>query len=529
MISRLQDYVTLQAESHGDRSAVVMGDSRLTYGQLEGLSNQLAHLLQASGCRRGDRVCLLLPKSPMAIVSMLGALKADCVYVPVDVSSPAARTEMIVRAARPRAILMASAATRLVDDLWATVPLTGVLVGTIEEGAVLGENFRSTFSRADWEAFAGEAPATSTSSHDPAHLLFTSGSTGTPKGVVITHANVLHFVEWARAYFGMAAAERISNHSPLYFDLSTFDIYGTFSAGAELHLVAPELNLLPHKLAEFIRASELDQWFSVPSILTNLVNFGAVKDPDFPSLKRLLWCGEPMPTPTLMALMQRLPHVTFTNLYGPTEATIASSYFTVPGFPANEATPTPIGTACAGEELMVLDEALRPTAAGEVGEIYIAGVGLSPGYWDDAAKTRAAFLPHPHDPQARIYRTGDLGKRDENGLLYCLGRTDTQIKSRGYRIELGEIEVALNATGLLKESAVVGSKTSAFEGVSICCAYAAPGPLEPARLRQALAQRLPSYMLPSRWLAFDDLPKNANGKIDRAKLRSLFEEASDLP
>jgi non-ribosomal peptide synthetase component F len=182
---------------------------------------------------------------------------------------------------------------------------------------------------------------------------------------MITHSNVVHFLEWAIRYFDMKASDRISCHSPLPFDLSTFDVYGTFLAGAELHLVPSEISLLPHKLAEFVRQAELTQWFSVPSVLSYMTQFDVLKFHDFPSLERLLWCGEAIQTPTLIYWMQRLPHVAFTNLYGPTEATIASSYYTVPACPSHKQDDIPIGTCCAGEELLILDESLQPVAVGD--------------------------------------------------------------------------------------------------------------------------------------------------------------------
>src|SRR5439155_1251806 len=227
----------------------------------------------------------------------------------------------------------------------------------------------------------------------PAHILFTSGSTGTPKGVIIPHSNVIHFVEWARRYFNLGPTDRVSGHPPLHFDLSTFDVYGTFASGAQLHLVPPEINLLPTALAKFIRDAELTQWFSVPSLLSYMAKFDVVRFNDFPALRRLLWCGEVFPTPALRYWMTRLPHATFTNLYGPTETTIASSYYTVPTCPEDESEAIPIGTPCEGEELLVLSETLRPVSPGEVGNLYIRGVGLSPGYWRDPEKTRAAFVP----------------------------------------------------------------------------------------------------------------------------------------
>ncbi|MGH7699783.1 MAG: AMP-binding protein, partial [Gemmatimonadales bacterium] len=282
-------------------------------------------------------------------------------------------------------------------------------------------------------------------------------------------------------------------------------------------------NVLPHKLAEFIHAAELTQWFSVPSALAQMAQFDVVRQNDFPSLKRLLWCGEVFPTPALRYWMTRLPHVSFTNLYGPTEATIASSFYTVERCPDDDLAAIPIGRPCAGEDLLVLDENLRPVAPGEIGNLYLRGVGVSPGYWRDPEKTRDAFLRNPcgGDPAERIYRTGDLAQVGPDGLVYFVGRADTQIKSRGYRIELGEIEAALLTLKDLREAAVVALPSDGFEGVAIGCAYVPqPGArVTPLDVRRELARLLPAYMLPSRWRGYDELPRNANGKIDRRRVK----------
>jgi acyl-coenzyme A synthetase/AMP-(fatty) acid ligase len=223
--------------------------------------------------------------------------------------------------------------------------------------------------------------------------------------------------------------------------------------------------------------------------------------------------------------MRRLHHARFTNLYGPTEATIASSYYSVPRCPADDRQPIPIGDACDGEELLVLDGRLQPVPTGDIGDLYIRGTGLSPGYWRDQEKTDSVFLPCPGGagPRDRIYKTGDLARRGTDGLFYFLGRADTQIKSRGYRIELGEIEAALHSRAELRESAVVAIQSEGFEGWLICCAYV-PGDRDvPAEtLRKNLAVQLPAYMLPARWMRYDALPKNANGKIDRPRLKNAF-------
>lgn len=523
----LQDLPARQAEERAGATALVLGRTRVSYGQLEEESNRLARLLEASGCARGDRVCLFLPKSPEAVVAMLAVLKANCAYVPIDLASPAPRVARIVRSAEPRLALVATEAVPLLDELRASGALDRRLpIGTVEPAPVAGSRFESRFSRADWTAFDTAPPPRANTPDDLAHILFTSGSTGVPKGVMITHRNVLHFIDWATAYFGMQPGDRISGHPPLHFDLSTFDIFGAFRAGAELHLVPPEANLLPTRLADLIRSAGLTQWFSVPSAMTLMVSFGVVQPGAFPSLSRVLWCGEVLPTPVLQAWMDAVPDATFTNLYGPTEATIASSYYTVPVRPESETEPIPIGTPCPGEELLVLDDNLHPLPPGETGQLFIAGAGLSPGYWRDEERTKAAFLPDPRSPGsgARIYRTGDLARVGEDGLVYFLGRADSQIKSRGYRIELGEIETALNTIDELSECAVVGVETSGFEGTSICCAYAvaAGASIDPPTLRERLRAQLPVYMLPTAWLRLEALPKNVNGKIDRRLIRDLF-------
>jgi amino acid adenylation domain-containing protein len=482
------------------------------------------------GCRRGNRVSLLLPKKPTTIAGILGILKADCAYVPVDPQSPPERALKILESAEPSVLLVDSYGLPLCREL-------SGMSEKVRKTPVLWLDRRSKLPADTNCAFdldvVSNLPETSVSysnnSSDAAYILYTSGSTGTPKGVVITHANVICFIEWAKRYFGLNASDRISGHPPLHFDLSVFDIFGSFAAGAQLHLVSPDLNVSATGLCDFIRRSELTQWFSVPSLLTYVARFDAIRLNDFPSLKRLLWCGEVLPAPVLRYWMERLPHVRFTNLYGPTEATIASSYFTVPALPQSDEA-IPIGRACDGEELLVLDDQFRPAAAGDIGTLYIRGKGLSPGYWKDPERTKNVFLPNPStkDPVDRIYNTGDLAKTDHNGLVYFVGRTDSQIKSRGYRIELGEIEAALHAVEGVKEAAVVAVQNGCLESNLICCAYSSSSaePLKPTAVRKALQKKLPSHMLPARWIVSEKLPKNMNGKVDRSVLKQWFQKDS---
>ena len=531
----LQDGITKQAERQPEATALVYQDYHINYGSLDAESNRLAHCLREQGCRRGERVALLMPKSPTAIIAILAALKADAVYVPIDPAMPTARTLKILHKSGARWMLAAGPVQKRVNEVFANQDVgSQITLGWLDPQLPTDLVVTPRMTVDDIGSFSTSRVVCSNNPSDPAHILFTSGSTGEPKGVVITHQNVLHFVEWGIRYFDITSTDRNSGQTPLHFDLSTFDIYGTLTAGAQLHLVPAEIHLLPHKLAAFMREAELTQWFSVPSTLNYMARFDAVQDNDFPRMKRVLWCGEVLPTPALMYWMKKLPHVTFTNLYGPTEATIASSYYTVPQCPVSENQPIPIGSACTGERLMVLDDNLHPVVRGDVGDLYICGVGLSPGYWEDEEKTIAAFFENLYSGEGgtpeRMYKTGDLASLGEDGFLYFHGRADSQIKSRGYRIELGEIEAALNSLESLVEVAVVGAETDNFEGTVICCAYvaSAENAVTPAILRNRLSKQLPSYMLPTRWQVFEMLPKNVNGKIDRRKLKEAFEAGAEM-
>ena len=416
MPRRLQDWVTRQAERRPDARAVVCGDTQLTYAELDTLSTQVARLLVAGGCLPGDRVALLMPRSAMAIVGLLGVYKADAVYVPLDPSSPASRLKKILELCGNRWLLGAGAVAPLVDELWRdNDSLLPVSIGWLDASPPAGSRLDIRFTIDDVRRAPAGPVASLRGPDDSAHILFTSGSTGMPKGVVITHSNVIQVIEWAIKYFGMQPSDRLSGSFPLHFDLSFFDIFSAAAVGAELHLVPPDL-VLPNKLADFIRRSELTQWFSVPSALGYMAAFNVAGFNDFPRLKRMLWCGEVLPTPVLVYWMKRLPHVSFTNLYGPTETTIVSSYYTVTACPEDPQAPIPIGIACDGEELLVLDESLKPVAPGEAGDLYIAGVGLARGYWRDPERTGQAFVRHPQRPSERIYRTGDVARIGDDGL-----------------------------------------------------------------------------------------------------------------
>lgn len=534
----IYDGIRNQAHLRGDLPAVTFFDESITYGELESLSNRLAGLLISAGLKPGERVGLLMDKTPEAIAAMLGVSKAGGVYVPLDFRSPPGRVGRISRTsdlsfmmADQHALSHFSALCSL-DSGISGIPWIFWEADAETQSVILNDRDdnikRPVFVYSDAKSQPDVSHAVIRDEQAPAHILFTSGSTGQPKGVVITHKNITSFVNWGVPYFDIQPGERVSCHSPLHFDLSTFDIYGAFEAGAHIYPVPLDFGVIPQKLISFILDNELEQWFSVPSVLSYLAKFRAIPEGGFPRLKRLIWCGEVFPVPALCYWMDQLPDVTFTNLYGPTEATIASSYYTVAEKPDTEKD-IPIGKPCAGEDLLVLDKELRPVKENETGDLYISGDGLSPGYWRDDEKTTSVFIEwtRADGTKERIYKTGDLASVDGEGLLHFHGRSDYQIKSRGYRIELGEIEAAMGQVTFLREYAVVPVNKEGFEGTAIGCAYVTAGIKDnkiPPRLKQILSEKLPKYMIPQYWLESPKLPRNGNGKIDRKKISFLFEE-----
>ena len=527
----IYDWSRKQAQINGNQIAVSLYDEKITYRELESESNKLAGLLIKQNLAPGDRVGLFLEKTPKTIVAMLGITKAGGVYVPLDPHSPAERVIKIIKSSELSLIFVDHETTLRYQVINHSVPETDLLpwVWWSTEPVMYGDDISPEFIYSDIEGQKNEPHQVIRNPERAAHILFTSGSTGQPKGVVITHKNIEAFINWAVPYFNMKSGERTSCHSPLHFDLSTFDIFGAFASGSHLHLVPANINIHPKKLSAFILENKLNQWFSVPSVLSYLAKFKVIPKGGYPDLKRLIWCGEVFPLPGLRYWMKNLPGVQFTNLYGPTEATIASSFYTVKGLPDDQ-TDIPIGEPCSNEKLIILDDDLHRKNIGEVGDLYIEGSGLSPGYWKDIAKTKAAFIWYTNEEgtRSRIYKTGDLASTGKDGLIYFHGRSDYQIKSRGYRIELGEIETALGQNEMLREYAVVPVQLDGFDGTAIGCAFVGSssknGALAPL-LKQKLMDKIPSYMMPQVWQEYDRLPRNGNGKIDRKRLSDYFHKS----
>jgi amino acid adenylation domain-containing protein len=348
---------------------------------------------------------------------------------------------------------------------------------------------------------------------DPlAYILYTSGSTGRPKGVVHTHGSAMSFVEWCAATFDLSEEDRFSSHAPFHFDLSIFDLYVSLYHGGEVVLFGEEISKQPAAMADAIAGRGISVWYSTPSVLRLLVEFGQLETRDWSALGLVLFAGEVFPIKHLRALLERWPHPRYFNLYGPTETNVCT-YFEVPRpIPPDREEPFPIGRVCENDEALVVGEEGEPVDRGDEGELLIRGGTVMQGYWNLPERTAAAF--HVDAGGRRWYRTGDLVREESDGTFLFSGRRDRMVKRRGYRVELGEIETALYRHPEIVEAAVIALPGE--DGISIdafvCRGDGGKGSI--IEMKTFCSKELPLYMIPDRFQFRASLPKTSTDKID---------------
>jgi amino acid adenylation domain-containing protein len=509
-LQSLTEYLEGSAARYPDRTAIFDPDGRtITYGALNAHAEAFATFLASRGVRPGDRVGVVLPKSVEAVTAFFGIMKAGAAYVPVDCTAPAERCRRILTDCRVRALVVDSRCLDITPeveagefDLAVTIVVDRVQRGSLAIGLT---TFDSVIT------FDGPAVQHAKRAADLAYILYTSGSTGMPKGVMLTHDNALSFVEWASDVLHPHEGDRFSSHAPFHFDLSILDIYLCIKHAAELHLVSEEVGKNPKDLADFITERRLTIWYSTPSILTWLMQFGNLDRRDSSTLRTVLFAGEVFPVKHLRALQRLWPHPVYYNLYGPTETNVCTFARIPSAIPDARERPYPIGDLCAHCQALVLDTDGREVVRGEEGLFYIAGRSVFPGYWNRPAENAAAFIDRDG---ARWYNTGDVVRWIEGeGFLY-VGRNDRMVKRRGYRIELGEIERGLYLHERLREVAVVALDTEA--GVEIVAFLSSHEADKPSiiELKTFCKARLPAYMSPDRFMFFDRLPRTSTDKVD---------------
>lgn len=498
------------AETRGGTPALDFADGVVTFAELIESAARAHAELDRLGARRGDVVALRLPKRREAYVLWLAALRAGCPYVFIDPRNPAARDAKIVDRVRP-ALLAADGG--VANPFGATLTF-----GSAEAG------------RAWLEGLSGAPPAPAAATGlDPAYIMFTSGSTGEPKGAAIPHQGVLSLMRWARAAVDDCAGARVSNLNPLHFDNSVFDLYCGLLNGRTLVPVETSASPNPAHWLRRLRDARAEIVFAVPTLFQTLQALNLLTPESLPDAKAFLFGGEGFPIAALRRFHDAFRgRARLVNVYGPTETSCICSSLEIDAAALAAAGDgfVSLGRMHDGFRHAILDADGGEIARGEIGELWIGGANVGLGYYADPEETARRFRQDPRQADYRSiwYRSGDLVREDEDGLLWFAGRADNQVKIRGHRIELEEIDLAAETAPGVERAVAVA--VAGEDGPEIRLAVAGGSGLSEADLRAHCAARLPAYMQPALVLVVDALPVNANGKVDRRAARALFEGAS---
>ncbi|MCG7215966.1 non-ribosomal peptide synthetase [Paenibacillus mucilaginosus] len=494
-----------QAQQGPERTALLHGQTSVTYGRLNAQGDAAAGALIEAGVMPGDRVALIASRGLPMISGLLGILKAGAAYVPIDPEYPAKRQAHLARHAEARAILTDMPLPFEPDSTVTVIRLDGV--SGDREG----------------ERAAALRRSPSCAPDDLAYIIYTSGSTGEPKGVRIRHRSAVNLIHWVNSTYRVGPEDRLLWVTSLSFDLSVYDLFGMLAAGGSVVIAEKEEVQDPRRLWRLMTEQGITFWDSVPTTMHYLVQSLEEAGGAAPySLLRLVFLsGDWIPVSLRRRLRAFFPEARTIGLGGATEAAVWSNCHEI-GESDEKLRSIPYGRPIANNRYYVLDGFGRPAPPGVPGELYIGGIGVADGYMNDGERTAAAFVPDPFLGAAggigtRMYRTGDLGRLRPDGTLEFLGRKDGQAKVRGYRIEPGEIEQALLQLEAVREAVVVTRRAEAGH-VQLCAYYTAERAVAASEAKRHLARTLPAYMVPDLLMQLESLPLSANGKIDRRAL-----------
>ena len=479
--ARLPDYPAIRTEAN-----------EISYSELDRRANQLANFLIGGGVAAGERVGLILSRSPELIIAQLAIFKAGAVYVPIDPGTPPDRLAFIVRDMGLRLMICAR------EEV--TVPLSELRVLRLDRE---GESIALAPASSPQRAARGD---------DSAYIMYTSGSSGTPKGVEVLHRGIVRLV-WNQPYFPAGPDECTLLVGSPGFDGTTFEIWSALLNGG-CCAVFPDRRVDLTRLERVIRSCGVTSLFFSTGLFNQIVD---LKPSMLATAKHVLVGGEALSVSHILKARQALPHVTFGNGYGPTECTTFACSWVIAPPDTWGCDSVPLGFPINNTECHIVDADLRPVPVGIVGELLLGGDGLAKGYYHRPELTAERFIRHPFSdaPDARLYRTGDRCYWLPNGMIAYVGRDDDQVKLRSFRIELNEVEAALRLSpGIRSAAAIVREFRS---GVRSLVGFVVLEPGRPWDEESALADvalKLPEFMLPSRLFAVDVLPLTQNGKVD---------------
>jgi amino acid adenylation domain-containing protein len=515
------------------RGAIEVAGREVTYQQLAYLAKRLAATLQTDPIPGAVPLTAVFAyRSETAYAAVLGVLMAGHGYLPLNRTFPIDRTRLMLERSMCRSMIVDAGSEPQVEGILRSIATSLIVICP---------------DRADVTELAGKFPAhriigvnelagaeqwcpVDVALDSIAYLPFTSGSTGQPKGVMVSHANVLHYLDYVTKRYGFTSNDRVSQTFDLTFDLSVHDMFAVWESGGCLCCPTQKQSIKP---GAFINDARLTVWFSVPSTAVFMRRFGVLKPGMYPGLRLSLFCGEALPVETARQWALVAPNSVIENIYGPTELTIACTAYRWDNAESpNECEQeiVPIGQPFDGMQALIVDEQLREVEDGRDGELLMTGPQLSLGYWQDKEKTRQAFV-HVAGKKRTYYRTGDRVRRPalDKPLVY-LGRLDNQIKVLGHRVELGEVEAAIRQVSGLEGVVALGWPMTerGADGIEV---FLEADRFDTKALAMQLKEKLPGYMLPRDILVLDRLPLNANGKYDRKALQLILEDkfGSDQP
>ena len=499
MIRNILDYLEKSADCNGNKSAFVGEHSRLTFADLRDRARRIGSCL-AGRIKKGEPVAVFMDKTPEAIAAFLGVVYAGGCYVPVDVSSPLRRVEMIFETLQNRYVIAdaANAGKSPAEKYNCTEIIYTDAIETEISEDILTAIYRQMIDC------------------DPLYIIFTSGSTGIPKGVVQSHRAVIDFTEWFSETACFDSDTVFGNQAPFYFDMSVKDIYGTLRNGATDFIVPKQLFSFPSMFFAYINENKINTLTWAVSAMSICADEEALAESTPQCLRCICFGGEALPVKALNLWRKYLPDAMYMNMYGPTEVAVDCTYYIVDReFENTEHLPA--GRPCYNTDILILNGD-EPAKTNEIGEICVRGTSLAYGYYNNPEKTKEVFIQNPLQtayPEL-IYKTGDLGYFTESGEIMFSARKDHQIKHMGYRIELGEIESAIGAINGIHMNCCLYHK----EKDKIICVYT--GNLTKKEIVVELTRLLPKYMWPTMFVQLEEMPLNPNGKIDRVRLTKEY-------